>query len=468
MEHNLDKVDKLAAQLRSLQPISSENQKKLDRKFRLETNYNSNHLEGNTLTYSETELLLFFDDTKGNHTLREYEEMKAHDTAYHMVEEWAMDNERPLTEQNIKNLNEVILVRPFWKEAITPDGQNTRRKINVGDYKEHPNSVRLQNGELFEYASPTDTPIQMQELINWYRSEEKVLPPVTLAAMLHYKFVRIHPFDDGNGRVSRLLMNYVFLRNNLPPVIIKTKDKANYLKALHAADVGDYAEFISYIAEQLIWSLEISILAAKGEDFEEQDDLDKKLALLKQEVEAEDNENEIKTRLSVDTIKSAMEDWGINLFYELAKTTAKFNQFYDKPEHGFYIQIDNAGQHIEFSKEISFDKMYTFLNLKANEVSIRQTEVRLNTVFGAYKKGGTDSFGCNYTFMIKFEQYSYEVFIGYFTEEGQGQQTRSYTKRLLHKPLTTEEIKEINKIWGNTLLAHLEYGRKKLNKNGNG
>jgi Fic family protein len=88
-------------------------------------------------------LLLLFDDTKGNHTLREYEEMKAHDVAWQLVEEWAKDAERPLTEQNIKNLNEVILVRPFWKEAITSDGQATRRQIKVGDYKAHPNSVRL-------------------------------------------------------------------------------------------------------------------------------------------------------------------------------------------------------------------------------------------------------------------------------------------------------------------------------------
>ena len=286
MQHVLDKVDELARELKSLLPMSPENQKRLDKKFRLEFNYNSNHLEGNTLTYGETELLLLFDDTKGNHTLREYEEMKAHDVAWRLVEEWANENERPLTEQNIKNLNEVILVRPFWKDAITPGGQLTKRQIKVGDYKEHPNSVLLTNGKMFEYTSPAETPIQMRELIQWYRDEENALHPVTLSAMLHYKFARIHPFDDGNGRISRLLMNYVLLRKNLPPLIIKSSDKKNYLNALHQADVGDYAPFIEYIAEQLIWSLEVSIKAAKGEDIEEAGDLQKEISLLNKELGA--------------------------------------------------------------------------------------------------------------------------------------------------------------------------------------
>ena len=133
MENVLNRVDLLTERLQSLLPIKPENQQRLDKKFRLEFNYNSNHMEGNTLTYGETELLLIFDDTKGNHSMREYEEMKAHDAAYHLIEKLAKEAERPLTEQQIKNLNEIILVRPFWKDAITQDGQNTRRLIRVGD-----------------------------------------------------------------------------------------------------------------------------------------------------------------------------------------------------------------------------------------------------------------------------------------------------------------------------------------------
>ena len=121
--------------------------------------------------------------------------------------------------------------------------------------------------------------------MEWYRDEQSGLHPVTLAAIFHYKFVCIHPFDDGNGRVSRLLMNYVLLAHKLPPVVIKSSDKQNYLHALHLADTGQYEAFIHYIAAQVVSSLEMAIKAAKGESIEEPDDLDKEIALLARQLQ---------------------------------------------------------------------------------------------------------------------------------------------------------------------------------------
>lgn len=283
MQSQLKKVESLKNELSQLSPLKSEDQKRLDKKFRLEFSYNSNHLEGNTLTYGETELLILYDDTKGNHTLREFEEMKSHDIAFLKINDWAKED-RELTETDIKELNKIILVRDFWKEAITEDNQPTRRKISVGNYKQYPNSVRLENGEMFDYASVTDTPILMKELMDWYKTDGKNFHPVVLAALFHYKFVTIHPFDDGNGRIARLLLNYILLKNNFPPVVIKSNDKKNYLSALHKADLGDLEAFSEYILEQTIWSLELSIKAAKGENIDEPNDWEKKLAQMKMEV----------------------------------------------------------------------------------------------------------------------------------------------------------------------------------------
>lgn len=285
MEATIPTIDSLVQSLMDLQPLKPADQLRLDKKIRLEFNFNSNHIEGNTLTYGETELLLFFDKTTGNHEMREYEEMKSHDVAFELIKDWAADKERPLSEMALKNLHEVLLVRPFWNEAITQDGQPTRRLIKVGDYKEYSNSVRLQNGEMFHYASPEETPALMGELIQWYREEEEKaeLHPVALSALLHYKFVHIHPFDDGNGRLARLLMNYVLFKHHLPPVVIKSADKKDYLFALNQADVGNLDAFVKYIAEQLIWSLKLSIKAGKGEDVEERGDWEKELLLFKKD-----------------------------------------------------------------------------------------------------------------------------------------------------------------------------------------
>ena len=328
MNNLLQQIDGLKKELEGLLPIEAEFQRKLDRKFRLEFNYNSNHLEGNTLTYGETELLLYFDQTKGDHTMREYEEMQAHDLALKLVKEWAEDLERPLSEADIKELNKVILVKPFWKDAITSEGQGTRRQIMVGEYKKYPNSVRLANGEMFNYASPTDTPIKMGELIQWFRTacEKGEMHPVELAARLHHQFVLIHPFDDGNGRISRLLMNYVFWRFGFPPIVIKSSDKQNYLRALNRADVGEMEFFVEYVGKQVLWSLELSVKAAKGESVEEADDVDKELELLKRELNSK--KIIIDNKADYENIANLIGQSIFPLFQELEEKADKISSFF--------------------------------------------------------------------------------------------------------------------------------------------
>ena len=277
----LEKIDSLRQQLAKLKPLKREDEERLWKKFRLEWNYNSNHIEGNTLTYGQTELLILFGKTTGDHDIREYQEMQAHDVALKMIVEYANEESREISETDIRELNKIILVEPYWGNAQTADGQPTRKLITPGEYKKEPNSVLLQNGEMFHYASPEDTPVMMKELLEWYceAATQQKLHPVEIAALMHYKFIRIHPFDDSNGRTSRLLMNYVLLRHNYPPVIIKSADKKNYLNALNKADVGDVNAFVEYISEQLVLSLEMSLKATKGESIEELDDIEKEITL---------------------------------------------------------------------------------------------------------------------------------------------------------------------------------------------
>ena len=439
----LDQVDILAKQLKELLPMKPEDKQRLDKKFRLEFNYNSNHIEGNTLTYSETELLLVFDDTKGNHTMREYEEMKAHDVAYHLVEEWAQDNERPLTEQNIKNLNEVILVRPFWKDAITLDGQSTRRLIKVGDYKEHPNSVRLQNGEIFEYAKPSETPMQMQELIDWYREEDGAVHPITLAAMLHYKFVRIHPFDDGNGRVSRLLMNYVLLRNGLPPVIIKSEDKTNYLRALNRADIGDYEAFISYIAQQLAWSLDLSIKAARSESIDEPGDLGKKLTQLRRKL-GQHSDTKVQVRYDPDVVISIAE----KVIMPLADVWEDKLKEFDTLFFSRHVLISSPGTGKKGeSMNKAFKEFCDNQLLKRLGLAEPISEIKLSASFQKLRPVGDSTSYNGGEVKFIFHQNAYEIdFIG----------SNKNISRLYDQLLTDEEIQQIVETVGNWFFANIE------------
>lgn len=174
----LRQADALKSELEDLSPLKESDEQRLWQKLRLEWNWNSNHLEGNTLTYGETMLLLVQGKTTGDHEIREFEEMQAHDLALNLIRQWANDSERPLSESDIRELNRIILVKPFYKEAITNEGQPTRRKIKIGEYKQFPNHVRLENGVIFRYAEPGEVPAKMKELLDWYRNDTAGLHPM--------------------------------------------------------------------------------------------------------------------------------------------------------------------------------------------------------------------------------------------------------------------------------------------------
>ena len=171
----MNTIQQLYNEWQSLQPLKPEDQKRLNQKFMLEFNYNSNHIEGNTLTYGQTKLLFMFGETTGNASLRDYEEMKAHNVGLEMMKREATDKERPLSEMFIRELNRTILVENFWKNAKTPTGETTRMEVQVGVYKTRQNSVITATGEIFEYASPQETPAFMTDLVSWYNEDFRYL-----------------------------------------------------------------------------------------------------------------------------------------------------------------------------------------------------------------------------------------------------------------------------------------------------
>lgn len=253
----------LAADWATAQPLPAENESRLWQRLRIEWNYNSNHIEGNTLTYGETLLLLIHGRTRGDHLLREYEEMRGHDVAIELVRMLARE-ERPLSEGDVRDLNRIVLKEGFWRVAQTPGGEPTRKWVEPGRYKTQPNHVLTATGEIFQFATPEETPARMAEFVQWLRAESE-LPTLALPALLaraHHEFIRIHPFDDGNGRVVRLLVNYLLLRADLLPLVVKSKDRRRYLEVIAFADAGDLAPLGEFFAEALRWSLRLGLDAA--------------------------------------------------------------------------------------------------------------------------------------------------------------------------------------------------------------
>lgn len=231
-------IEAIYEKWQSLLPLSDKKQAQLTRKFTVEYNYNSNHIEGNTLTYGQTELLLLFGKVSGEAEMKDFEEMKASNVGLKMMTEEAKEKQ-PLTETFIRQLHHTLLREDYTVYTTLPGGLQSSYVVHAGSYKTRPNSVITRYGDRFEYASPEETPALMNDLVVWYNEAENKgdLTPIELAAMFHYRYIRIHPFEDGNGRIARLMVNYILSRHGWPMIVVRNRDKQAYLEALHQSDL---------------------------------------------------------------------------------------------------------------------------------------------------------------------------------------------------------------------------------------
>ncbi|MBR5783544.1 MAG: Fic family protein [Bacteroidales bacterium] len=231
-------IDEIYKKWLSLLPLSDKKQAQLARKFTVEYNYNSNHIEGNTLTYGQTELLLLFGKVSGEADMKDCEEMKASNVGLKMITE-EVKEKQPLTETFIRQLHHTLLREDYTVYTTLPGGIQSSYVVHAGRYKTRPNSVITRYGERFEYASPEETPALMHDLVQWYNDAESSgnYTAVELASLFHYRYIRIHPFEDGNGRIARLMINYILSRHGWPMIVVRSRNKHSYLEALHQADL---------------------------------------------------------------------------------------------------------------------------------------------------------------------------------------------------------------------------------------
>ena len=286
MASPIEAIMLLKEELDSLRPLRPEVVAQIEQKLRIEANYHSNAIEGNTLTFGETRSLILHGLTAHGKPMRDHLDIEGHDSAVKAIEAAAQD-EHELTEVFIRNLHQILLKEPYEVEAITPEGIRAKRIITIGAYKTTPNNVRTSTGETYYFTPPEQVKSAISDLIDWYRRMEDAREyPIIIAATFHYRFVRIHPFDDGNGRMARLLMNMILIKHGYTVAMIRREGRNDYLDQLERSDrTEDLAEFINYIAICCEYSLNLHLKAARGESIEDVDDIDKETALFKQSLE---------------------------------------------------------------------------------------------------------------------------------------------------------------------------------------
>lgn len=259
-------IDELKAKIDSFGKLQDEILKKINYKFRLDWNYHSNAMEGNSLTRQETRSIMINNVTIDGKTLKDILEIKGHDQVISEILQIGKGELR-LSERRIKDIHKAIMHE-----------DNPAFHGKIGEWKTEDNHVINYKGEKFYFSHHSEVKDEMHELINWLSKVSENTDasdikrhPVYIAFELHLRFVSIHPFYDGNGRTARILMNLILISFGYPPVILKLKDKNTYNQYL--ADIQGYGGasdlFMEFMGKQLINSLELMLRAIDGKDIDE-------------------------------------------------------------------------------------------------------------------------------------------------------------------------------------------------------
>jgi len=228
---NFDKLDSLKSELDSFRPLPPTVVKNLHEELVLQWTYNSNAIEGNTLTLKETKVALE-GVTVGGKTLQEHLEAINHREAILFVEELVQKGEL-LCERNIKLIHHLVL------KSIDDRNAGAYRNCNV-----------MIVGAQHRPPSFLKVPEHMTAFTDWYANDSIKLHPVERAARVHCDFVKIHPFTDGNGRTSRLLMNFELIKAGFPAAVLPVNRRLEYYETLDRAHCkGEYEPFIEFIAD---------------------------------------------------------------------------------------------------------------------------------------------------------------------------------------------------------------------------
>lgn len=239
----LERIERKKAQLDALRPLPIAVVNRLRELILVEWIYNSNAIEGSTLTLQETRLILETGLTIGGKTLREHFEVTNHRDAIQYVEQLAVRNEA---------------ITLFHVRQIHKIGLSQVDDASAGNYRS--TQVRIAGAEHFP-PEAWEVPTRMTAWGEWLIQSGQSTHPVVLAALAHHRLVEIHPFVDGNGRTARLVMNLQLMQHGYPPTVILRTDRQSYYRVLSLADDGIEKSLINFIGKAVERSLTLYLEA---------------------------------------------------------------------------------------------------------------------------------------------------------------------------------------------------------------
>lgn len=235
------RLEEKLSKLNRLRPLPKSAVQKLREKFQIEMTYNSNAIEGNSLTLKETFLVINEGITIKGKPLKDHLEARDHQVAleylYDLVDK---DKKHTTSETLIKNLHQIIIQETDKEWA----GRYRNANVIIGGANHTP-------------PDALQVPQKMRDLIGWLNLQKGKINIIELSALLHHRLVYIHPFFDGNGRTARLTMNLLLMQAGYPLVIILKNDRKKYYNVLDKADSGEYEPLVKFVAQSIERSLDI-------------------------------------------------------------------------------------------------------------------------------------------------------------------------------------------------------------------
>lgn len=229
---NINKLKKYLEFLNYKKLLESSIIEEIEKHLRTDYIYNSNAIEGNTLTYNETKVILEYGVTVKGKSLNEHLEVKGQEYALKFLKEIIKENE----DMNIR------IIKDFHHLILAPNNIEI-----AGIFKKTPNFI---GGSKTKTVSPFEVENKINKLIKNYKESNEDI--ITKVSKFHADFEKIHPFVDGNGRTGRLLMNMELMKNGYPICIIENKDRLEYYNSLELAQTkNDYIKIISFIEKNL-------------------------------------------------------------------------------------------------------------------------------------------------------------------------------------------------------------------------
>lgn len=325
----LEKALLLKKEWEKINPFIYNLDENIFQKIKTDWIYHSNQLENCSLSYNETNALVLFGLTAQSKPFQEQQETTAHYEIVKLIFEFSK-YKFEITEDFIFELYDILHSRFGKFNYFIKNNSFLKQNIEIQRYKSNYNDAILPSGESFKFAAPDEVTSKMKELLNWFneRVKNNDVNIIPLASEFYLKFIFIHPFNSGNGRIARILLNLILMQYNFPPIVMKIEEKASYVLALAQSNNGSKISIVEYIAKNINDTYDYLFTCCKPEDKNKTLNLEKEIEILEKRLNTFGKNIEVSR-----TIEAIIDIYDVSVFdvcQQFIEACEKFDSFYYK------------------------------------------------------------------------------------------------------------------------------------------